>query len=60
MHFVSSATHRVDFIHGLPQIATFSDDKTAVVWDMSDETKLCTLTGHTVCSSFLILKNQEQ
>ncbi|KAK4327189.1 hypothetical protein Pmani_002325 [Petrolisthes manimaculis] len=42
-----SATHRVDFMHGLPQIATFSDDKTALVWDMADESKLCTLTGHT-------------
>ncbi|KAG7166962.1 U3 small nucleolar RNA-associated protein 15-like, partial [Homarus americanus] len=40
-------THRVDFIQGLPHIVTFSDDKTAIVWDMSDESKLCTLSGHT-------------
>lgn len=40
-------THRVDFIPNLPQIVTFSDDKTAIVWDMSDESRICTLSGHT-------------
>lgn len=40
-------THRVDFIHGTPQIVSFSDDKTVVVWDMGDESKVCTLSGHT-------------
>ncbi|MPC29304.1 U3 small nucleolar RNA-associated protein 15 homolog [Portunus trituberculatus] len=40
-------THRVDFIQGVPQIVSFSDDKTGVVWDMTNEDKLCTLSGHT-------------
>ncbi|XP_045590796.1 U3 small nucleolar RNA-associated protein 15 homolog [Procambarus clarkii] len=40
-------THRVDFIQSSPQIVTFSDDKTAILWDMSDESQICTLTGHT-------------
>lgn len=41
------ATHRVDFIQGVPHIVSFSDDKTGVVWDISNEDKICTLSGHT-------------
>ncbi|XP_064097957.1 U3 small nucleolar RNA-associated protein 15 homolog [Macrobrachium nipponense] len=40
-------THRVDFVHCTPQVVTFSDDKTAALWDMGDESKICTLSGHT-------------
>ncbi|KAK7072701.1 snoRNA-binding rRNA-processing protein [Halocaridina rubra] len=40
-------THRVDFVHGSPQIVTFSDDKNSILWDMSEEKQICILNGHT-------------
>ncbi|KAG0721193.1 U3 small nucleolar RNA-associated protein 15 [Chionoecetes opilio] len=39
-------THCVDFIPGVSHAVSFSDDKTAVVWDISNEDKVCTLAGH--------------
>ncbi|XP_042856793.1 U3 small nucleolar RNA-associated protein 15 homolog [Penaeus japonicus] len=43
----TSATHRVGFVEGTSQVVSFSDDKTAAIWDMGDESQVCTLKGHT-------------
>ncbi|XP_047474375.1 U3 small nucleolar RNA-associated protein 15 homolog [Penaeus chinensis] len=43
----SSATHRVGFVEGTSHIVSFSDDQTAVLWDIGDESQICTLKGHT-------------
>ncbi|CAG9836855.1 unnamed protein product [Diabrotica balteata] len=43
----TAPVHRTHFLHGKPQISTFSDDKTVKIWDIPTEKTLFTYTGHT-------------
>lgn len=38
--------HCADFVNGLSQVVSFSDDKSAVVWDIAEERKVCSLDEH--------------
>ncbi|CAG9861017.1 unnamed protein product [Phyllotreta striolata] len=42
----TAPVHRVNFLHGRPQISTFSDDKTVKIWDIPTEKTLITYDGH--------------
>lgn len=42
----TAPVHRAHFVHGKPQIASFSDDKTVKVWDIATETATLTYSNH--------------
>ena len=47
--FCYSPVRRVKFLPDFPpRLASFSDDKTCGIWDISEERKIQDLRGHTV------------